>query len=93
MKYHLAQSVRGALSNWSEREMGRAFVDENGRHLKAHEAREYLFDCLTQGKELIPIDPSCDNFDFKDGCQGHDECTCSEINARHCPLHNEGESQ
>ncbi len=65
--FHLCQSVRGALKNWSASEF---------RHMAKHnnctvnDVKNYFMNCLAEGKEVIPIG-ECDNFSFKDGCMGH----------------------
>ena len=75
-KYHLCQSVRGAL-NHSTRDFKRIYTncckrEGESRYMTPDEVREYFYDCLSEGKEVIPL-CDCDNFDFKKGCQGHEE--------------------
>lgn len=67
---HLCISVRGAL-NWPKSRLKHFFVDnETGKQLTPDQAREYLMDMLSEGKEVIPVG-ECDNFDYKTGCKGH----------------------
>lgn len=71
--YHLCQSVRGALMNWTKREWSRALVDENGRRLPADVAKQWMLDQLAQGREVIPITHKpCEGFSYKTGCPGHE---------------------
>jgi hypothetical protein len=66
-------SVRGALT-WSGREFRSKivpmFTNDDGSPATEHDARNYLFDELSKGHEIIPIG-ECDNWDWKTGCQGH----------------------
>lgn len=70
MKRHLSISVRGALK-WPDEDLSGLFEDmDTGDSLTADEAREYLQECLAEGKGKIPCG-KCDNFDYKTGCKGH----------------------
>lgn len=75
---HMCQSVRGALSNYNtDRKLERAFKNciktDSGKVLQtAHEIREFFFDQLAQGREVLPLG-ECDNFDYKKGCLGHEK--------------------
>lgn len=72
-RIHMCQSVRGALNNWKyPDDYYGVFQREDGTYLNPVQARDYLYDCLAEGKEKLPLDPSCDNFDYQHGCQGHD---------------------
>lgn len=66
-------SVRGALC-WPIREFKRALkwiTKEDGKPFASvEELRESLFDELSKGHEKIPLG-ECDNWDWKEGCQGH----------------------
>lgn len=73
MKIHLSQSVRGALNNWKKSDFKNAFVREDGTKLTAEEAKEFLLDCLSEGKEKIPLGKPCKGYDYKKGCPGHEE--------------------
>jgi hypothetical protein len=66
---HMCLDVRGALANWSDREMRGVFKD-NGRTLTPREAKEFLMDEIAKGHRVIPIG-DCDAFDFETGCPGH----------------------
>lgn len=37
------------------------------------DVREFLLDCLSEGKEVIPMGTPCEGFDFKKGCPGHEQ--------------------
>jgi hypothetical protein len=75
--YHMCSSIRGALRR-SHTEMRRAllytFKDDGSPYRSVAELREALFDELAKGHEVIPMG-DCDNFDWKTGCQGHEEPT------------------
>ena len=77
MKVHLCMDVRNFLKR-SEFPKGfeRLFKHRDGRSMSPDEARDALFDELSKGHDFIPLG-ECDNFDYKSGCQGHEE---SEIN-------------
>lgn len=69
--YHACIDVRGAL-NWPKKRLKLLLKDaETGKRATAEQAKDFLMDCLSEGKEVIPFG-ECDNFDFKEGCQGHD---------------------
>lgn len=72
---HLMVSVRGALRNAPSSLRG-MFSTEDGRVLSVDEAREFLFDELAKGHEVIPAcsPRKCPNFDYSGGgCPGHEE--------------------
>jgi len=70
---HVCQSVRGALRNWRAREWENCVTDpETGKTLTPNEVREWLFDELARGHEVIPFGDPCEGFDFSGGgCPGH----------------------
>ncbi len=67
---HMCLDVRGALMNWSDREMRGVFKDDDGRVLSVREAKDFLMDEIAKGHRVIPIG-DCDAFDFETGCPGH----------------------
>ena len=67
---HMCMDVRGALLNWSDREMEGVFKHNNGRPMSAYEAKTFLMDEIAKGHKVIPCVP-CDNFDYQTGCGGH----------------------
>ena len=70
--YHVHLCVRGYLRGASKRELAGMFQRTDGSKLSADEAREYLMDCLSQGKEVLPLSSECDGFDYSGkGCPGH----------------------
>lgn len=69
--YHLGLNVRGALHNWSDRQMKGIFLHDNGRAMTAREARNMLMDQIAKGRKVIPT-CECDNFDYQTGCGGHE---------------------
>ena len=72
--YHLCISVTGALRNWQDY-LYAGCVTEDGRTLEPWEVKARFVQAAAEGKSVIPMDPSCDNFDFQKGCQGHEEST------------------
>lgn len=69
MKYHICQSVEGALKNWGISEWKSIYRSNNCTVKQAKKAfKEYL----AEGKRVIPIG-YCDNFSYVDGCMGHPE--------------------
>ena len=75
-RYHMCISVRGVL-RWPDRKLVAdwkgAITDDDGKLLNtAHEIREFFLDQLAQGREVIPLGPACEGFDYKLGCPGHE---------------------
>lgn len=75
-KIHMCQSVRGALTNFNAADWVDVMKNtETGKYLRPDEVREYFFDQLAMGHEVIPLAPDCEGFDYSgDGCPGH-ECS------------------
>ena len=70
--YHVCLDVRGALLNWTDRQMKGLLLHDDGRKMSAREARLALMDEIAKGHAVIPCSP-CDNFDYSGpGCMGHD---------------------
>lgn len=67
MTKHMSLNIAGALKN---RKHITYMEDETGRFLTNKEAREYLRQCLKEGKRLIPCG-DCEGFDYQTGCPGH----------------------
>jgi hypothetical protein len=72
--YHLCLDVRGALRNWSDRQMAGVFQHDDGRPMTILEAKDALMDEIAKGRKVIPCSP-CDNFDYQRGCLGHPQPT------------------
>lgn len=69
---HMAQSIRGALKNWSYPEDYDSMIrGDDGMMLSPKLAREALLQALSEGKELLPT-TTCEGFDHKEGCPGHE---------------------
>lgn len=70
---HLCQSVRGALRNWNRENWVDVMKDtDTGQMLSPDDVKEYFFDQLAMGREVIPIGPECEGFDYSgSGCPGH----------------------
>ena len=63
--------VRGVL-NWKPSSMLKnLFENKDGSKPSLAEVKEFLYDKLAQGYEVIPNGKECDNFDKKRGCLGH----------------------
>jgi hypothetical protein len=75
MRFHMCQSVRGALANWHGRQWNDAtdwITRTDGTKFANGEELEHRFqELLDQGIEKIPCGDDCDNFDPKEGCRGH----------------------
>ena len=72
IRFHLSQSVRGALRNWVyPQDYQQVFMKNDNEYATAEEAREFLLDCLSDGVECIPMN-DCPTFDVKKGCPGHE---------------------
>lgn len=68
--YHLSVSVRGLLRQ-SNQQLDGVLKDDAGKSMSGQAAREELMNELAKGREVIPIGPACEGFDYKTGCQGH----------------------
>lgn len=72
-RYHLSQSVRGALHNWSPLEWEVAckwITRDDGSSMSVRELKDSFMDHLAAGIEYLAMG-ECDNFDPKRGCLGH----------------------
>ena len=71
--FHIHLSVRGALRDFSKRQLTGMFRNTDGTKCSADEAKDHLLEALAQGKEVFPFGPPCEGFDFAgNGCPGHD---------------------
>ncbi|WP_447890442.1 hypothetical protein [Pseudomonas hormoni] len=71
--FHIHLSVRGALRDFSKRQLKGLFRAEGRRECTADEAKDQLLEAPAQGKEVLPFGPPCEGFDFSgNGCPGHD---------------------
>ena len=68
---HMCMSVRGALRK-PRKQLKGMLMTADGRSLSAGEVFEALMEELAQGHEKLPIG-DCDNFDYKQGCLGHEQ--------------------
>lgn len=71
--HHMSLDIKGALSNWKDRQFRGVFKHDDGRSMTPAEAKAELLDRLSHGELFIPCGPRCDNFDPKQGCLGHKE--------------------
>lgn len=68
IRYHVHASVRGLLMNPDPI----TFIDDDeGNTLTDAQARDWLMDCLVQGKEKLPLGKPCEGFSYTTGCPGH----------------------
>lgn len=68
--HHVCISVRGYVLG-SDHDLISLFQLQ-GRRLSPREARELLLEQLAQGREVLPIGPACEGFDYSGGgCPGH----------------------
>lgn len=75
---HMCLSVRGFLKNAKfPHDYRGMFKHDDGRSMPPEEARDFLFDQIKQGREVIPFG-DCDNFDYSRGCLGHETPTDKE---------------
>ncbi|WP_250489944.1 hypothetical protein [Caballeronia sp. INML2] len=69
--FHLCLDVRGALTNWKNKDFRGMFKHDDGRTMTPAEAKAELLEELSQGHNFIPFG-TCDNFDHREhGCLGH----------------------
>lgn len=68
---HMCLDVRGALMNWSDREMRGVFQHDDGRSMTIREAKTFLMDEISKGHKVIPCSGDCVGFDYQHGCPGH----------------------
>lgn len=75
-RFHMNQSVRGALLHWSDNQWTDAvswITKDDGSSFASGAALKQEFEkMLAQGIECLPLGP-CNNFDPKKGCLGHRE--------------------
>jgi hypothetical protein len=66
--YHVSLSVKGALRQRKKI----TYMEDNGKQISDAEAREFLMQCLSEGKRLIPIGKECEGYSYETGCPGHE---------------------
>lgn len=69
--YHICINLRGALMNWADYMWRECVTDEDGRILTPSQVKMRFLNEIAKGRKVIPMDPTCDNFDYQKGCQGH----------------------
>lgn len=73
--YHICVDIRGTLNRPNKDLHGMMRDNKTGRRLTAKEVRNVLYDKLSEGWDVLPVGESCEGFDKKHGCQGHEEPT------------------
>ena len=69
--YHMCIDIKWLLENKiGKRSLKGFFTKDDGSACTNKEARDYLYDCLKKGYEVLPMG-ECDNFCYQKGCQGH----------------------
>lgn len=73
MMTHLCMDIRGALRNAVDSgELDGCVTDpKTGKALKRQQIKDWLLDELSKGRRVVPLNSSCDNFDYQKGCKGH----------------------
>ena len=69
---HMCIDLRGALMNWEDRMWRKCVTADDGHTMSPQEVKLQFLEHIAEGKKVIPMDPSCDNFDFQKGCLGHE---------------------
>ena len=67
---HMCLDIRGALG-WPKSKLRGLLVHDTGKKATADEAREFLLDCVAEGKRVLPMG-ECDGFSYETGCPGHE---------------------
>ena len=62
---HMCVSIEGAIRN----KAWKAFTQYNGRNAK--QVEKMLRYELAMGRRVLPVG-ECDNFDYQEGCRGHE---------------------
>lgn len=76
--FHFCLDVKGFLMHSKLRDYKGMFTRDDGSSMSPEEAKRTLLDELAKGHEKLPMG-KCDNFDFKEGCLGHEEV--GDVNA------------
>ena len=71
VKRHLVIDIRGVLNWRNNKDLLRLFKSSEGGRLTTQEVRNYLYDKLADGWEVLPFGEPCEGFDKKTGCPGH----------------------
>ncbi len=68
-RFHLSQSIEGALRNWAPADWD-IVAEEN--NLSVKECKNQFWDLFREGKRLLPMGEPCEGFDYVKGCPGHE---------------------
>jgi len=71
---HICVDIRWLLE-MSDRKLSSIMRDDNGKRRPAREVREFLYQSLQRGWDVLPFGEPCQGFDYKTGCPGHPAAT------------------
>ena len=70
-KHHMVISIRGVLG-WKGKKALLLFLNDDGSKPTLDEVRNYLYNKLKEGYEVLPFSGiECEGFDKINGCPGH----------------------
>ena len=67
---HMTIDIRGVLG-WKDKKMTTNLFRVNGKKPTYEQVKEYLYDKLSEGYEVLPFGQECEGFDKVKGCPGH----------------------
>jgi hypothetical protein len=79
-RFHVSVNIQGLLEMHRRRKITMLLHDD-GRTMTDAEARQYLYDALSEGKRVLPCSDECDAFDYQNGCPGHIINETESVNA------------
>ncbi len=68
-KRHFSQNIEGALKNWSKQDW---LCMARDNKCTVEEVKDYFWQCLNEGKRVLPMAGHCEGFSYQTGCPGHD---------------------
>ncbi len=69
-KFHMCVDIVGLLEMHKRKKIT-IMQHDDGRRMTDSEARNYLYNALSEGKKVLPCSSECDDFDYITGCKGH----------------------
>lgn len=74
--YHFTQSIEDALMDWTEKDWkvnSQWMLDLNNEKFKSgRDLKKVFLEEAFRGHRVVPVE-GCDNFDYHQGCLGHDK--------------------